>query len=139
VYDGTTMEKVALFSLETHSGAYKTWPTKSGLFVDGKPTGKKLPGYVIEAQYKCSEGYLVITSFDCLYEESNAFVLLDSSFDVVAHTQLGVPYATFLIEEHWPINENAIQVRYHGDILYMLSIEETGWFWRRKKLRLRRA
>jgi hypothetical protein len=94
------MQIISLLSLEEHSGPYEKWPRLSRLYSDGKDTGKKIPGYVIEAQYKCQHGYLVITSQDCPYEEANDFLLLNDKFDVVAKESLGLIYSSFLIYDH---------------------------------------
>lgn len=67
------MQSITQFSLEKHDGPYESWPRLTRLFANGVDTGKKVPGFIIEAQYQCRDGYLLITSQDCLFEESNDF------------------------------------------------------------------
>ena len=72
------MELQQRFSLAKHVGPYEHWPARTALLCDGVPTGTQIEGYVIEAQYRCEAGHLLITSFDCPFEESNSFTLLTS-------------------------------------------------------------
>ncbi len=66
-------DEVAAYILERGSEPSPTRP----LIVDGEASGQRVPGYVIDAQYRCAAGTLLVTSFDCLFEESNTFLLLD--------------------------------------------------------------
>lgn len=89
------IEEIKSFSLAKHEGPYETWPSKTDLFFDDKPTGKKIDGYVIEKQFKIDEHYLIITSYDCPFEETNNFILLDNNF-IVRHKKWIVrPYNSF--------------------------------------------
>jgi hypothetical protein len=126
------MQIVSLLSLEKHAGPYEKWPRLSRLYADGKDTGKKIPGYEIVGQYKCQDGYLLITSQDCPYEETNDFLLLNDEFDVVAKNCLGLVYSSFLINDHWPISNTAIRIHYHEDLFYTLAIEKSRNVFRRR-------
>ena len=118
------MTPVSLFSLEKHAGPYEKWPLESRLYAGGRDTGTRLPGYVIEAQYGCGDHYLVITSYDCPYEEVNEFLLLDRSFAIVARSGLGTGwFATVLLERHEPVAANAIRLHYHNGIVCTLRVE----------------
>ena len=46
------MERINAFFLEKHEGPYEKWPRRTGLFFDGKFTGTKIPGFIVEAQYR---------------------------------------------------------------------------------------
>ena len=131
------MEKITLLSLEKHQGLYESWARFSRLYANGVDTQKRVPGYVIEAQYKCEEGYLVITSQDCPFEESNDFLLLDHVFETVAKSGIGIPYSPFLVSDHWPISKKAIRIHFNEELFYTLSIEE-AWFKHKPKLVARR-
>lgn len=63
------MERIDLFTLEKHDGPYEFWRPTTELWLNGKPTGSRIPGYVIEAQYRCGTRYLLATSWDCPFEE----------------------------------------------------------------------
>ena len=117
------MEEIDNFSLETHQGPYEKWPRKSRLFFNETDTLVKIPGYDIEAQYKCEWGYLLITSQDCLFEESNDFILLDSKFRVLATNELLVEYGTFLLYAHWPTSSCTLRLHYLSEDFYDLSVK----------------
>jgi hypothetical protein len=122
------MQAIEGFSLEQHSGPYEKWPLQSRLFHDCRDTGASVPGYVIEAQYQCAQGYLLILSHDCPYEEANDFVLLSTDYKPLARRALGVPYGSYLIESHHPVAADALMLRYFGDECLRLSIRR-GWLW----------
>lgn len=133
------MTPIDRYRLETHSGPYESWPPDSVLLVDGRRTTTRIAGYEIEAQYRTPLGDLVVTSYDCPFEESNAFTLLDASFAVLAKAELGIPYDTFLLHEHWPIDACTLALHYQERIFYTLQIRAGGGLLARKpRLRLSR-
>jgi hypothetical protein len=133
------VEKIKRFSLATHEGAYETWPLQTALYFDGRATGTSIPGFVIEAQYSCGDTYLIITSWDCPYEESNEFLLLDLDFRQVARQQLGAWYDSFLLERHTCVAPDTLELEYVGGLRYALSIKRDHSMWQRKpRLNLRR-
>lgn len=133
------MRPIARLALEKHTGPYEKWPLKSRLVIDGALSEHRIPGFVIDAQYETEFGLLVITSYDCLFEESNSFSLLDASFRIVASASLGAPYASFLLDEHWPVDASTLALHYYQDDFFTLHIAPPGGFWRRRpRLVLRR-
>lgn len=130
------MKPVNAFSLEHHAGPYASWPRDTRLFLEGRDTGQRVPGYLIEAQYECFAGFLLITSQDCPFEESNDFLLLDPRYRVVARRSLGQAYGSFLLKSHEPLSETALRLTYHGDLVYTLHIVPRPF--RRYGLKLRR-
>jgi hypothetical protein len=127
------MQQISRFSFEYYDGAYEQRPLLSFLLVDGQNVQKKIHGFCIEAQYQCDGCYLVITSMDCPYEESNHFMLLDLEFNVVATANLAVPYHSFLIHRHWAISSKAIRVHYYDELFYSASIEPALFGWGKRK------
>ena len=119
------MIKIESFSLEKHSGAYQHWPRQTRLFFNGVDTGSSIPGYIIEAQYRCDAGYLLITSQDCPFEESNDFLLLSADFRVLAQEMLGVPYYSYLLHNHWPVSDDAIRLHYYQQLFMTLTVRQT--------------
>jgi hypothetical protein len=125
------MHLIEGFSLEQHAGPYEKWPALTRLYFHGADTGTRVRGYVVDGQYRCAQGYLLILSFDCMFEEANEFVLLGPTFKALARRMLGAPYSTFLIEAHWPVAADALMTRYGADLFYRVSIQR-GWFGRWK-------
>ncbi len=135
----TGVRPIHRYSLEPHDGPYDSWPLTSRLLLDGKPTDARIPGHYIEAQYESPTGHLVVTSYECPFEESNSFVLLNGSLEVVARAELGVPYGSFLLHEHWPVDESTLTLHYHEDLFYRLSVvQPSGWLRASPRLKLRR-
>ncbi len=131
------MELINTFSLARHAGEYNTWPLASRLLFEGRDTGTAIKGYAVEAQYRWSEGYLLVTSWDCPFEESNNFTLLGSNFRPLATHELGAMYASFLLIKHWPISAHELRLHYDEDIFYTLRIaEKAGLFRKRLSLEL---
>jgi hypothetical protein len=134
------MEPIEAFSLVKHDGPYESWPARTRLVRDGVATATEIPGYEIEAQYRTDGGYLLVTSFDCPFEESNAFVLLDARLAVVARRELLVPYGSFLLHAHWPIDTSTLALHYYEELFYTLHIQPPRrFFGRRPRLTLRRC
>jgi hypothetical protein len=125
------MEPITAFSVARHEGPYETWPLRTKLFVDGRDSGTDIPGYVIEAQYKGRDYYLIVTSWDCVFEESNDFVLLDFDFKELARVQLGAWYNTFLLDQHASTDPDTIELQYAKDLRYRLSVDRDNSVWRR--------
>ncbi len=117
------------FSLEKHIGAYETWPLKTRLFFDGVDTGTSVPGFCIEAQYECHEGYLLAMSWDCPFEEANDFVLLDRAFKLLARKTLGAWYHTFLLESHAAMGPDVVRFLYNGGMRCDVGIERPKLLW----------
>jgi hypothetical protein len=126
------MESIDAFSLEQHKEPYEKWPRRTRLFFEGQDVGTAISGFVIEGQYQCIEGYLLIASEDCPFEEANHFILLNPSFQPIAQKVLFAPYQTFLLYAHWAIAPNALRLHYYDGLFYTLSLRKPEGFLRRK-------
>lgn len=91
------MKPISRFSLESHDGPYESWPLRSRLLADGAPTPVTLPGYVLVHQYETEDGYLLVTDYDCLFEEATCFTLVSRDLRVLASREIGAPYRSFLL------------------------------------------
>ncbi|MCL1089866.1 hypothetical protein L2744_09635 [Shewanella profunda] len=117
-------------------------PLKMPLYFNGQQTHTFIAGLVIEGQYRCvlpnkTSGYLVITSFDCPFEESTEFSLLDDTFALVTKTSLAQLYDSFLLYAHWPMADNRLRLHYYGQFVLDLVITAgTSWLMPRPKLKL---
>lgn len=129
------MKEINTFSLEQHQGDYKNWPAETALFYDDRETGKKVKGFVIEAQFETKDHYFLINSFDCPYEESNEFILLDKSFKVLATESLCTWYSSFMLEDYIIKDDSEILLKYAGDFSIRLTLypNKRGFF--SKKIR----
>ena len=119
------------FSLETHDGPYEKWPTKSRLIVDGVMTEQRLPGYSLLRQFALEDAYLLVTDYDCPFEECTNFILLDAAFKKRVSRSLGVPYGSFLLDKIKQIDASHFIATFYTDDRWSLSING-------KKLSLKR-
>lgn len=135
----TMLEPLSIFSLASHAGPYEQWPLRTRLLVNGVETGASIPGYILEGQYRCAEGYLLIASWDCPFEESYDFILLNHTFRRLSRTSLGVPYGSFLLHAHWPLDDRSVRLHFYTAMTATLRILPAGgWFRRTPRLRLER-
>ena len=105
------MREISCFSFKPQPGPYESWSLCSELIQDGKRTGKFVPGFVIGAQYAYKDLYLIVTSWDCPYEESQEFILLSKDLTVLCKKHIGQIYSTVILESHEAIAED--QVLFH--------------------------
>ena len=105
------MREISCFSFKPQPGPYESWSLCSELIQDGKRTGKFVPGFVIGAQYAYKDLYLIATSWDCPYEESQEFILLSKDLTVLCKKHIGHIYSTVILESHEAIAED--QVLFH--------------------------
>ncbi len=102
------MKSLERFELAKHHGPYERWPKDTELIKDGFPTGRTIPGYLIEAQYEHIHGYLLVTSWDCPFEEMQTFLLLSPELEVMFEETIGVAYVSVCIERHEPVNDHTV-------------------------------
>jgi hypothetical protein len=114
------------FALEKHDGPYKKWPLKSRLIVDGVKTETKIPGYSLLHQFETNTGYLLVTDYDCPFEEATDFSLLDREFSLLAHRSIGAMYCSFLLEKIEWLDENNLIATFYQDDHWKISIELFG-------------
>ena len=119
------MKKISKFSLKKQTSPYEAWQLKSELWVNGERTGKYVPGFVIEAQYSFKEFYLLVTSWDCVYEESQEFLLLSHDLDVLSKKHVGEIYSSVRIEYHEAVAVNQVLFHCNRD-LDVLITADTG-------------
>ena len=114
------------FALESHTGPYENWPAKSRLIVDGALTELRLPGYSLLHQFEIGEGYLLVTDYDCTYEEATNFILLNRSLSMGSSRSISAPYRSFLLDKiEWLDGQNFIAVFYQND-RWKVSIARRG-------------
>ncbi|MFV0680098.1 hypothetical protein [Ottowia sp.] len=116
------MTPIQRYRIEQHEGDYASWPKKSRLWADGHLLPHGVPGYVIEAQYDTPLGPLLITSYDCMYEEANDFLLIDHTGRVVAQATLGLMFCSYLLDAHWPVDAHTLALHYHLNDFYTLTV-----------------
>jgi len=117
------MDKIECFSFKPQPGPYETWSLCSELIQDGKATGKYIPGFVIGAQYAYKDLYLLVTSWDCPYEESQEFILLSNDLTVLCKKHIGHIYSTVFLQDHEPVAEDQALFHCNDDIDILVTIK----------------
>jgi len=137
------MQPITAFSLLTaRTDGLEPNSLKMPLYFNGQHTHTFIAGRVIEGQYRCvlpnkTSGYLVITSFDCPFEESTEFSLLDEAFKLIATTSLAQMYDSFLLHSHWPMADNRLRLHYYGQfVLDLVITASSSWLTTWPKLKL---
>jgi hypothetical protein len=102
------MRRVERFTLLAHAGDPAPLPLDSLLIADGEATSSRVPGVEILEQFEIIAGYLLVTDYDCPFEETFYFVLLDHDFRTVSCRSLGARFSFvpdgrihLLQELHW--------------------------------------
>ena len=132
------MQTTSRFALESHAGPYEKWPLRSRVIVDGEPSPTVIPGYCLLDQFKIPGGYLLITDYDCPFEEATSFVLLGFSSELLSHRTLGVPYGSFNLEQIDWMDEMTAEVVFWENDRWLLTLRPWGIPFLRPRIHLRR-
>ena len=123
------MTPITLFSLQTHTGDYQKWPLKTLLLKNATPTQAHLPGYQILHQFQLNSGeYLLITDWDCPFEEATEMLLLSAELALIARHSFSVPYGSFNLEALQVIDDaNLTLTFYQNDCKQVTITTEKTW------------
>jgi hypothetical protein len=103
--------------------------SRSRLFVDGTPTDTWIPGLSIIRQFEIPIGYLLVTDYDCPFEEITNFILLTREHQIASRKSIGpsalsfAPNISCLLEHiewkdsaHFTVNFEGQQDEWHFTI-----------------------
>ncbi|MGH7217199.1 MAG: hypothetical protein ACREIG_08190 [Nitrospiraceae bacterium] len=130
------MKPISRFSLEKHDGPYEQWPLRSRLFLDDKPTDISLPGYSLLHQFETSDGYILVTDYDCPYEEITNFAFISKQLGLQSCRWLGWMYETFLLERIEWIDDRTFTAFFCGKFCCRLTVRSWGIPYIRPRLKL---
>ena len=130
------MKPINRFTLEKHDGPYETWPLRSRLSLDGKSTDISLPGYALLHQFETSNGYILVTDYDCPYEEITNFALISKQLHVQSCRWLGWMYETFLLDRIEWIDDRTFTAFFCGNLCCRLTVRSWGIPYIRPRLKL---
>jgi hypothetical protein len=130
------MKPINRFTLETHDGPYDKWPLRSRLSLDGKPTGISLPGYTLLHQFETSNAYILVTDYDCPFEEITNFALISKPLRLQSCRWVGWMYETFLLERIEWIDDRTFTAFFYGNLCCRLTIRSWGIPYIRPRLKL---
>jgi hypothetical protein len=87
------MRRIERFTLLAQTDYPGDWPLESLLIADGEATQTHVPGVEILEQFEIIAGYLLVTDYDCPFEETFHFILLDHDLRPVARRSLGARFS----------------------------------------------
>lgn len=87
---------------------------RSALLLNGQPTGRVLPGAVLEAAVEWQGQYLLFITDDVPYEEALRIVLIDAELNVVDSAELGGAYTTGSFSDLRLIPPDTVRFRFIG-------------------------
>ena len=95
------MQPLQRFALEKHSGPYEKWPMRTRVIVDGVPHPTlTIPGYELLRQYQTDLGFVLITNYDCPFEEAVSITLVAPDLSRAISTgTIGAAYYTFWLDD----------------------------------------
>jgi hypothetical protein len=111
------MQIINSFSLQKHTGEYKTWPLETQLLLNEIPTKTFLPGFQLLHQFQLSSGeFLLISDWDCPFEEATEVLLLNADLVPISRHTFSVPYGSFNLEQLQVIDDVNLKLTfYDGD------------------------
>lgn len=93
------MKTIERFALVKHQGPYENWPQKTPVIIDGDLSALAISGFNLLRQYETTAGYVLVTDFDCPYEEAVCFVLLSRDLKtVLSERTVGQMYSSFPLD-----------------------------------------
>jgi hypothetical protein len=123
------MQTINSFSLQAHNGEYNTWPLQTLLIKNAAPTQAYLPGYQLLHQFQLSSGeFLLITDWDCPFEEATEVLLLSTDLALIARHTFAVPYGSFNLEAIQVIDDANLKLTFYQNDCWQVTIlaEKTG-------------
>jgi len=101
---------------------------QSNLGYRGSNTGYTIKGYRIDNQFQLGDEYVILTNWDCPYEESTEIALLDRTFKPLATRTIGVMYSTFILQGVEIADSGTLLLDYGEGVCYRLTVRDrSGW------------
>jgi hypothetical protein len=113
------LTEIALFRLEPMPDEFP----QARVIAEERPTDTVLEGHVLEAQYHCALGFLLLTSDDNPYEEALHIRLLDLHFQVIDAVDLRQIYHPAMLRNLQVIGHNSLMFSFFGDDCWRLDID----------------
>ena len=110
-----------MFKLGLHQGPREAWGMETPLLRNGEVTGRSIPGYILEAQYRCATGYLFVTSWDC-GDDSLTVVLANDELRVVDEKSIGAMYDCTLLQGHEVVSQHQLLLRIYCDADWFIRV-----------------
>lgn len=110
---------------------------RSRLFQSGAPTAIKLPGYRIVHQFEIDLGYILVTDYDCPFEEVTNFILLGKDLRALGIRSLGAPYCSVSVDRIEWLDPQRFMATCNGD-RWLVTIRPWGIPYLRPRFKIER-
>ncbi len=120
------MTPVSIFSLDPLPR--KDSPVKSLLQINGVPTDLSIRGCRLLRQFETSDGFLLVTDFDCPFEESTCFTLINHAVDeILSWKEVVSPYVSYWLKDITWANDRQFTAYFEGcDDAWKFTIRPWG-------------
>lgn len=109
------MTPITNFSLRPLPAVEHETP-KSRLVFDGEPLDLVLEGIVLEGQFRCRHGYLLLTTEDVPYEEGLHMTLVDPAWRVLDQLEASLPYNPGIVKDMAVADEDELRFEFMGQV-----------------------
>ena len=114
------MEPIDDFELVPERTDDSALPSK--LMFAGKPVPGAFAGTHLDAQYRCSLGFLLISNEDSPYEEALHITLLSPGLEVLDTLEMSHPYAPGLVRDLRIAGEDSLEFTFFGGDNWRLTV-----------------
>jgi hypothetical protein len=98
-------------------------PVRSELTLDGAPTGRRVPGIQLLAQYSFGDRFLLLLDEDCPYEGYLYILLLGPSLATIEQRELGLVWgAPGFVADLGVDAPNALEFTFFGNDRWRLAV-----------------
>lgn len=94
----------------------------SRLFHKGIDSGALIEGLLLQAQYECSAGYLLLLTDDCPFEELLHIHLLDRNLRPLDQVNLGKAYEAGILSRLQVTGNDVLEFSFFGGDRWQLSV-----------------
>jgi hypothetical protein len=91
----------------------------SQLIADGRPTGRRILGYDLRAQFRVGDRYLLITDGDCPFEETTHFTLINEHLKRLYRVRRSV-----MVTDIVPSSETSVSMNSGGPYVLTVTVHE---------------
>jgi len=116
------LQKIDTITLEDKTPQTDTIPPSCELVINGKPTGRRVAGYALDAAYQCDTGYLVFLNHDCPFEETLSIYLLDATGALQDSAHLGGMYTTGYFRNDQLIQPDKMSFEFFADATWTVHL-----------------
>lgn len=123
------MQPIQDYRLSTQDGEGPRALRTALLYGDGRETGCAVPGFVLLHQFRVGVETLLITDWDCPYEEATEVMLLDQTHRLIARRSFGAMYASWALQRVEVLDARNLRLAFHGGPDLALRVRDAAPWW----------